>query len=138
MATLMQNFTNMGTSIIIALVFGWELTLLILILVPILVIAVAAEMRLLSGNAAEDKKELERAGKAGIYPSSSTNVTNYCFFYHILHFKHQYINFSLNDEILEALRSFPNLCPLLDLKQQIKAEIFNQILPRNKKIKRNL
>uniref|UniRef100_A0A3Q3VSZ1 Uncharacterized protein n=1 Tax=Mola mola TaxID=94237 RepID=A0A3Q3VSZ1_MOLML len=63
MATLMQNFTNMGTSIIIAFVYGWELTLLILVVVPILVIAAAAEMKLLSGHAAEDKKELERAGK---------------------------------------------------------------------------
>ena len=44
----------------------------------------------------------------------------------LLHFKHQYINFSLYDEILDAFGSFPNLCSLLDLKQQFKADMFNQ------------
>lgn len=66
MATLMQNFSNMGISIIISFIFGWELTLLILAVVPIIALASAAEMRLLSGHAAEDKRELEAAGKVKI------------------------------------------------------------------------
>uniref|UniRef100_A0A3Q3VZ17 ATP-binding cassette sub-family B member 5 n=1 Tax=Mola mola TaxID=94237 RepID=A0A3Q3VZ17_MOLML len=63
MATLMQNFANMGTSIIVSFIYGWELTLLILVVVPIMAIAGAAEMKLLTGHAAEDKKELESSGK---------------------------------------------------------------------------
>lgn len=63
MATLIQNFSNMGISVFISFIFGWELTLLLLAVVPIIALASAAEMRLLAGHAAEDKRELEAAGK---------------------------------------------------------------------------
>lgn len=67
MATLIQNFSNMGISVIVSFIFGWELTLLILAVVPIIALASAAEIRLLVGHAAEVKRELEAAGKVEVY-----------------------------------------------------------------------
>ncbi|KAE8288797.1 Multidrug resistance protein 1 [Larimichthys crocea] len=63
LATIVQNFANLATGIIIAFVNGWELTLLIIAVVPIVALASTVEMNMLSGHAAEDKKELEASGK---------------------------------------------------------------------------
>ncbi|XP_077454195.1 phosphatidylcholine translocator ABCB4-like [Stigmatopora argus] len=63
LATLVQNTANLGTGVILAFVNGWELTLLVLVLVPILAVAGKVEMELLAGQAAKDKRELEKAGQ---------------------------------------------------------------------------
>ncbi|KAK7886789.1 hypothetical protein WMY93_026410 [Mugilogobius chulae] len=63
LATFAQNIANLGTGVVISFVYCWELTLMILAVVPMMALAGAAEMKLLSGQAAQDKKELEKAGK---------------------------------------------------------------------------
>lgn len=62
------------TAIIIAFVYGWQLTLLILACIPFIVGANAVNASSMSGHAAEDQKALEEAGRV----SSSVLTTEFC------------------------------------------------------------
>lgn len=61
------------TAIIIAFVYGWQLTLLILACIPFIVGANAVSASSMSGHAAEDQKALEEAGRV----SSSILTTEF-------------------------------------------------------------
>ncbi|XP_053570110.1 ATP-binding cassette sub-family B member 5 [Bombina bombina] len=58
-----ENVASMGLSFIIAFFFGWEMSLLLLAMIPILVATGLLETRALTGFANRDKKVLQQAGK---------------------------------------------------------------------------
>ncbi|XP_069852222.1 ATP-binding cassette sub-family B member 5 isoform X5 [Dipodomys merriami] len=60
---LTQNATNMGLSVIISFIYGWEMTLLILSIAPALTLTGMIETTAVTGFANKDKQELKRAGK---------------------------------------------------------------------------
>ncbi|XP_073754676.1 ATP-binding cassette sub-family B member 5 isoform X2 [Callorhinus ursinus] len=60
---LTQNTTNMGLSIIISFIYGWEMTLLILSIAPVLALTGMIETTAMTGFANKDKQQLKHAGK---------------------------------------------------------------------------
>ncbi|XP_004677183.1 PREDICTED: ATP-binding cassette sub-family B member 5 [Condylura cristata] len=63
---LTQNATNMGLSVIISFIYGWEMTLLILSIAPVLALTGMIETAAMTGFANKDKQEFQRAGKIAI------------------------------------------------------------------------
>ncbi|XP_022083016.1 multidrug resistance protein 1A-like isoform X3 [Acanthaster planci] len=60
---MMQSICNIGVAIIIAFIYGWQLTLLVLAFLPFIAIAGAIEWQLVQSSSQQDKDALEISGK---------------------------------------------------------------------------
>lgn len=58
-----MNIGNFGVGLVLALYYGWALTLLILAFVPFMIISGVLQMKMLTGFSGKDKEILEEAGK---------------------------------------------------------------------------
>lgn len=63
LGTMIMNVSNLGTGLIIAFIYGWQLTLLILAFLPLLIIGGFLQIRIMAGVAGQNKQALEEAGK---------------------------------------------------------------------------
>ena len=64
--TVLMNVANLGVGIVIAFVYSWAVTLVILAFVPFLVIGGFLQTQLFTGYASKDKEILDEAGKVVI------------------------------------------------------------------------
>ncbi|XP_006880348.1 PREDICTED: multidrug resistance protein 1-like [Elephantulus edwardii] len=63
LGAITQNATCMGLSILISFLHGWEMTLLILVIAPVLALTGIIETSAMTGFANKDKQEFKRAGQ---------------------------------------------------------------------------
>lgn len=69
----METMFGMVLALVIAFVYSWVLTLVILAVIPVVMIAGIAEVKALSGHTLSNKKAIETAGKVCLKPSYSGN-----------------------------------------------------------------
>lgn len=62
----MQSIGSMGIGLILAFIYGWKMSLVILAFVPFIMLAGAAETKLMIGFSAESKKRLLEGGKVSV------------------------------------------------------------------------
>ena len=60
-----QGFFNIGVAIIIAFIFGWQLTLLVLTFLPFIASASLLQLKFQQGNVKSQKSSQESIGKVG-------------------------------------------------------------------------
>ena len=63
LGTLIETMIGMLASLVIAFVYSWMLTLVLIGFVPIFIIAGFLQLRAITGHAGSSKKALEEAGK---------------------------------------------------------------------------
>ncbi|NXH19197.1 MDR1 protein, partial [Bucco capensis] len=92
------------TAIIIAFVYGWQLTLLILACIPFVIAANAASVSSVSGHASKDQKALEEAGR--IATESVENIRTVASLTREEAFYERYVT-SLNGPYRDSLKKAP-------------------------------
>ncbi|NWW55276.1 MDR1 protein, partial [Pedionomus torquatus] len=92
------------TAIIIAFVYGWQLTLLILACIPFVIATNAARVSSVSGHAAKDQKALEEAGR--ISTESVENIRTVASLTREEAFYERYVT-SLNGPYRDSLKKAP-------------------------------
>ena len=58
-----MNIGNFGVGLILAFIYGWAVTLVILAFVPFMVISGVLQTKMLTGFSSKDKEVLEEAGQ---------------------------------------------------------------------------
>lgn len=61
--TVLMNLANLGVGIILAFVYSWAVTLVILGFIPFLILGGVLQTQMLTGFASKDKEVIEEAGK---------------------------------------------------------------------------
>ncbi|XP_010147784.1 PREDICTED: multidrug resistance protein 1-like [Eurypyga helias] len=92
------------TAIVIAFVYGWQLTLLILACIPFVIATNAATVSSVSGHAAKDQKALEEAGR--ISTESVENIRTVASLTREAAFYEKYVT-SLNGPYRDSLKKAP-------------------------------
>ncbi|XP_061918777.1 phosphatidylcholine translocator ABCB4-like isoform X3 [Entelurus aequoreus] len=72
LAAVVQNIANMTTCLIVSFLYGWELSLLLLVIGPVMIAGGSVQAHLIAGHTREDMKELEMAGK--IFTEATDNI----------------------------------------------------------------
>ncbi|KAK3589575.1 hypothetical protein CHS0354_043029 [Potamilus streckersoni] len=66
LGTMIQSVASIVTGVVIAFVYGWKMSLVLLGFLPFIAIAGALQMKILSGVAGKNKEALEGAGKVAV------------------------------------------------------------------------
>ncbi|XP_027733749.1 ATP-binding cassette sub-family B member 5 [Empidonax traillii] len=104
LALMTMTVFTLATAVIIAFVYGWQLTLLILACIPYIVVTNAVTSKSMSGHAAKDQKALEEAGR--ISTESVENIRTIASLTREEAFYEKYIA-SLNGPYRDSLKKAP-------------------------------
>ncbi|NXG04871.1 MDR1 protein, partial [Sakesphorus luctuosus] len=104
LALMTMTVFTLVTAIIIAFVYGWQLTLLILACIPYIIVTNAMSVKSMSGHAAKDQKALEEAGR--ISTESVENIRTVASLTREEAFYEKYVT-SLNGPYRDSLKKAP-------------------------------
>ncbi|NWR27560.1 MDR1 protein, partial [Tachuris rubrigastra] len=104
LALMTMTVFTLVTAIIIAFVYGWQLTLLILACIPYIIVTNAVSAKSMSGHAAKDQKALEEAGR--ISTESVENIRTVASLTREEAFYEKYVT-SLNGPYRDSLKKAP-------------------------------
>ncbi len=69
-----MNIGNLGVGLVLAFVYSWSITLLILSFIPLMIIGGVLQTKMLTGFSKKDKDILEDAGKVTYYLIYKKNI----------------------------------------------------------------